>query len=265
MIELRGKPVKDRIIEKLNKRILSGQKVNFKLIYNPKFSEALAYANQIDKLASKLNQSVERFEISNFSEAVKALNTSKNDPLANICICRPLGVLDEDKLISSVPSDMDGDMLTPLNRGKLAGGEIQYLTSTAQAVRLLLSYYQIELKGKNVLVLGRSNSVGLPISLMCLISSACITTVHSQVPVEKIKQQVKLADVIISATGARNIISKDDLKSHQVLIDCGYHDDGKGDFDFIPNIYAYTPVPGGIGPITISCLIENAFFLKYGE
>jgi methylenetetrahydrofolate dehydrogenase (NADP+)/methenyltetrahydrofolate cyclohydrolase len=85
--------------------------------------------------------------------------------------------------------------------------------------------------------------------------------VHSKIPRETIGKLASESDIVILASGQRGLVLPEEIRSHQVIIDCGYQDDGKGDLGFVPDCAAYTPVPGGVGPVTIACLVENALRL----
>lgn len=261
MTDLLGKNVKAQIIEDIKKYQQGGLKFVGYLIFNKKSAEAEIYANQIAKNLSKLGIEYKMILISNYQEAKQAIIEANNDDLAMIFLCRPLLVEKEESLIELIDPNKDPDMLTSCNLGKLAKGDLNYLSGTSMAVRKIIEYYNIDLTNKKVLVLGRSVSVGLPINLMVLKKNALLQVAHSKIDLDNISSTAKNADVIILATGKQGLIKKEDLNPNQIIIDCGYHENGSGDLNFIPDVNMFTPVPGGVGPVTISCLIENAFFL----
>lgn len=264
--ELLGKPVRQLIRERIIKRIALGQRINGYIIVNPSSAEAKAYADLISKTLASLNQRVFYTEVTDYNEAEFAVKNANMDPIGTVFLARPLGFKGEDKLIEEVNSEKDADMLTSVNIGKLAKGNLHYLSGTSKAVNELLAYYQIDVTGKKALVIGRSVSVGLPISLLLLKRNAEVSIVHSRVQAYDIHHAAQESDIIVLASGKRGLFDKEDVKKNQIILDCGYHEDGHGDIDFVPEEASfYTPVPRGIGPITIIGLIENAFYLLYGE
>ena len=261
MTELLGKNVKTCVIENIKNYQQKGLKFVGYLIFNSKSKEAEIYANLIGKNLTKLGIEFHMISISNYNEAKQAILDANKDESAMIFVCRPLLVENEESLIELIDPNKDPDMLTSYNLGKLAKGDLNYLSGTSMAVRKIIEYYNINLTNKKVLVLGRSISVGLPICLLVLKKNAFLQVAHSKVDLENISSSSKNADVIILATGKQGLIKKENLNSNQIIIDCGYHENGSGDLNFVPSVNMYTPVPNGVGPVTISCLIENAFFL----
>lgn len=261
MTELLGKDVKATVIENIKNYQQKGLKFVGYLIFNSKSKEAEIYANQICKNLAKLEIEYKMISISNYDEAKQAILEANKDELAMIFVCRPLLVDNEESLIELIDPNKDPDMLTSYNLGKLTKGDLNYLSGTSMAVRKIIEFYNINLTNQKVLVLGRSISVGLPICLMVLKKNALLQVAHSRIDLENISLTAKNADVIILATGKQGLIKKEDLNPNQIIIDCGYHENGSGDLNFIPDVKMYTPVPKGVGPVTISCLIENAFFL----
>lgn len=262
---LLGKPVKELLVGKINRRISSGQKIKAYIIYNDASFEADAYHKQIAKQLIKLGQEVKEINISNSSDVIDAINRGNNDPIGSIIICRPLLVDNEKDLIELVDEKKDADSLTYSSLGRVVKGNLKYLSGTSASVKNIVDYYQIPVKGKRVLIVGRSLSVGLPISQFLLQYHGLISIVHTRITKEDIKLQAKNSDIIVLAAGTRGLISEDDISPDATIIDCGYQEDGGGDLGFVPKCKAYTPVPGGVGPLTISCLIENCFYKLYGD
>lgn len=258
---LYGKPVREKILALIEDKIKSGISFNAYLIYNPSCIEASIYKNQIEKLLTKLNIPNFDCSISDYNQAKKAIQKANSDPLGMIFVSRPLSIENENELIEDINPNKDPDMLTSSNLGKLTKGNLNYLSGTSQAVRQIIDFYNISLQGKKVLVLGRSISVGLPIFLMTLKKNALASIVHSKISLEDISKQVRESEVIILATGKRGLVKKEDVNLNQIIIDCGYHEDSSGDLGFLPEAKMFTPVPKGVGPVTIASLILNAFFL----
>lgn len=158
--------------------------------------------------------------------------------------------------------DVDGS--TPYNLGKLVLNDYFITPCTPSGILKLLEEYNIDVVSKDVLIIGRSNLVGKPLSIMLLNKSATVTIAHTKT--KNLKEKIKNADILITATGCIDILTeKNQLKKGVVIIDVGTNRvNGKlrGDVDYIkllknPNVKYITPTPGGIGPMTISMLIKN--------
>lgn len=166
------------------------------------------------------------------------------------------------KVLDSISPKKDVDGLTPYNSGKLFAGEEPYVyPCTPKGILLLLDEYNIELNGKHVVVIGRSNLVGKPVAQMLLKRNATVTMCHSHT--KNLSEITKTADIIVSAVG-KNVIGEKMLKSDCVVIDVGIFRDVEGkvrgdvDFESVSKIAAYiSPVPGGVGPMTIASLMLN--------
>ena len=153
-------------------------------------------------------------------------------------------------------------MLTKENIGDLVFGDLNKLPGTAKSVISLLNNYEIDVKGKKALIIGRSISVGMPIFLALQRMGAFCSLAHSKVSVADIKKASLESDIIVLASGQRNLIGSEDISKKAIVIDCGYHSDGKGDIDFVPNCEYFTPVPGGVGPMTIASVIKSGYYLR---
>lgn len=161
----------------------------------------------------------------------------------------------------------DVDCFNPINVGKMFlaknNDEKVVFPCTPKGIIRLLKHYQIELKGKKVVVVGRSNLVGKPVALMLCNEGATITVAHSQT--KNLFEVTKKADILIVAVGKKHLIGKEAVKENAVVIDVGINREGKniyGDVDFeaVKKIASFiTPVPGGVGPMTIASLMENVY------
>ncbi len=172
--------------------------------------------------------------------------------------------LDEKKVLKLIPPEKDVDGFTDANVGRLALFSDDALCScTPQGMIKLLDYYDIPLKGKHAVVVGRSNIVGKPMSLMLLRRDCTVTVCHSKT--ENLAKYTKDADILVCAVGKKHIITADMVKDGAVVLDAGINRvDGKiygdADFDEISKKAAYiTPVPGGVGPMTITMLMYNTY------
>lgn len=204
-------------------------------------------------------------EFVNGDEIVDLLDKlSRDDEVDGIMVQLPLpGLLDENKIVSHISADKDVDGLTAENLGKLFRKEDCFVSATPKGIGILLERYNIEVKGKNVVVIGRSKIVGLPVSALMLSRDATVTICHPLT--ENIEGVCREADILIVAVGKINFVNKSFVKKEAVVVDVGFNKDpetGKtaGDVDFndVKDIVSYiTPVPGGVGPMTIASLLEN--------
>jgi methylenetetrahydrofolate dehydrogenase (NADP+) / methenyltetrahydrofolate cyclohydrolase len=157
----------------------------------------------------------------------------------------------------SVTKDVDG--VTCLGFGQMTMGEPAYGSCTPAGIMRILEHYQIDISGKNAVVVGRSPILGKPMAMMLLNKNATVTVCHSRT--EDLQAHIKNADIVVGAVGVPQLIKKDWIKKGAVVIDAGYHPTEKcGDIELvgIENIAsAHTPVPGGVGPMTINTLILN--------
>lgn len=264
MILLSGKDLRPKIEAEINEA-LKEKNVTFYLYSNKDDFPSQAYLRGIKKTLEKFNVPYE--------EGFIDLNLSKEENLAvftkesqgkAVLLARPLKVDYEHDFISLIPGENDPDMLSDINRGKLFGGDLTYLTATSQSVKILLEEYHVPTQGKKALVLGRSTEVGYPCFQLLNKKNAAVTLVHSRVDDKTISSYVKEADIIILATGKQGLIHQEDLTRKQFIIDCGFHPNG-GDLGFVPeegSILGYTPVPGGVGSLTSYCLLLNAIHLR---
>ena len=156
--------------------------------------------------------------------------------------------------------DVDG--FHPINVGKLVIGEDSFISCTPAGVMKMLEEYNIEIQGKHAVVIGRSNIVGKPLAQCLLAKNATVTTCHSKT--QDIKQLAKQADILVAALGKPKFVTAEMVKEGAVVIDVGINrnEEGKlvGDVDFetVEPIASYiTPVPGGVGPMTIAMLMTN--------
>lgn len=165
-------------------------------------------------------------------------------------------------IIEHIHPDKDVDGFHPLNLGRLAQGHPQLRPCTPWGVMHLLEHYQLNVAGLSALVVGSSNIVGRPMALELLLAKATVTIAHRKT--RELKEHVQQADIIVSATGVPNLIHPDWLSKKQIIIDVGIHrthnDKLCGDLNFEEvkhRVGWLTPVPGGVGPMTIAMLLKN--------
>lgn len=170
--------------------------------------------------------------------------------------------IDENKILLAISPEEDVDGFHPVNVGNLSIGRPGFVSCTPAGVIQLLKRSGIEIEGKECVVLGRSNIVGKPMAMLLLRENGTVTVCHSRT--KNLKEITKRADILIAAIGKPKFIDADYVKEGAVVIDVGIHrnENGKlcGDVDFesvAPHCAAITPVPGGVGPMTIAMLMHN--------
>lgn len=173
--------------------------------------------------------------------------------------------LNEDELIDLISKDKDADGFHVINQGYLYQKKKTIYPATPKGIMTLLKTYDIDVKGMNAVVIGRSNIVGFPVARLLMDQGATITVCHSKT--KDVSFHTKQADIIIVAAGRPHILTKDMVKKGAIVVDVGVNrvDDkliGDADFEDLKDICSYiTPVPGGVGPMTIHSLLENTFEL----
>ena len=170
--------------------------------------------------------------------------------------------LDEDAVIDAIPPEKDVDAFHPVNTGKIMIGDFDFLPCTPAGVMKMLEYEGVEIEGKECVVVGRSNIVGKPQAMLLLHKNGTVTVCHSRT--KNLGEVCRRADILVVAVGRADFITGDMIKEGAVVIDVGMNrrEDGKltGDVDFAscePKASMITPVPGGVGPMTITMLLEN--------
>lgn len=194
-------------------------------------------------------------------ELIESLN--QNDKVNGILVQLPLpGHIDEDAVIRAISPDKDVDGFHPESVGRLCIGARGFVSCTPAGIVQLLKRSGISIVGKECVVVGRSNIVGKPMSTLMLRENATVTVAHSRT--KDLKEVTKRADILIVAMGKSQFITADYVKEGAVVIDVGIHRDENnhlcGDVDFEgvkDKVAAITPVPGGVGPMTIAMLMSN--------
>ncbi len=186
-----------------------------------------------------------------------------NDSIHGILVQLPLPKhLDEKAVLAAIPPEKDVDAFHVVNTGKIMLGEYSFLPCTPAGVMKMLEAEQIDVSGKECVVVGRSNIVGKPMAMLLLHANGTVTICHSRT--KDLAEVTRRADILVVAIGKADFITGDMVKEGAVVIDVGMNrrTDGKltGDVDFAsvePKAAAITPVPGGVGPMTITMLLEN--------
>ena len=197
-------------------------------------------------------------------ELLSVVDDLNNDNTVNgILVQLPLPKhIDESKILLAIDSNKDVDGFHPVNVGKMVIGEDTFLPCTPAGIIEMLKRSDIEMEGKECVVIGRSNIVGKPMSMLMLKENATVTITHSRT--KDLKEVTKRADILIAAIGKAKFVTADYVKDGAVIIDVGMDRDenGKlcGDVDFASvenKVSAITPVPGGVGPMTVTMLLVN--------
>lgn len=210
---------------------------------------------------SRLLELPEEVSEQNLIRKIKELNA---DPeIHGVLVQLPLpSHIDEKVIIETISPEKDVDGFHPINIGRMMTGQDAFIPCTPFGVMEMLDYIQADISGKHVVVVGRSNIVGKPAGQLFLNKNATVTYCHSKTA--NLKEHTKQADILIAAVGKAGLITEDHVKQGAIVIDVGMNrnDEGKlcGDVDFgrVKETAGYiTPVPGGVGPMTITMLMYN--------
>lgn len=201
----------------------------------------------------------EKISTNELIKTITKLNKDKN--ITGILVQLPLPKnIEENKVINTIDYKKDIDGLTKSNIAKLYSNQKGIIPCTAKGIIDLLECNKIEIEGKNITIIGRSNLVGKPLTLALLNKNATVTTCHSKT--KDLKKHTKKADIIIVAVGKPNLIKKEMISKNSIIIDVGINRiDGKISGDVDKSVYkkckAITPVPGGVGPMTVYEVLSN--------
>lgn len=267
-IILDGKKLRDKIFEDLKAKLdKMAKKPTLAVILVGENPASQIYVRNKKKTAEKLGINSISIEYpsditeSELLQKIEELNNDEN--VTAILVQLPLPEhINKNKVIDRILPQKDVDGLTPYNLGKLFSGEEPYVyPCTPKGILLLLDEYNIELEGRHVVVVGRSNLVGKPVAQLFLKRNATVTMCHSHT--KNLANITKTADIVVSAVG-KNVIGEKMLKSNCVVVDVGIFRDENGkisgdvDFENVSKVAAYiSPVPGGVGPMTIASLMLN--------
>ena len=265
---LDGKKLREKILGELKLKVESfTQKPSLVVILVGENPASKIYVNNKKKTAQNLGINSEVINYpSDITEQelldkIEELNNDKN--VTAILVQLPLPEhISKENVINTISPSKDVDGFTPYNFGKLlSGSEPVVYPCTPKGILLLLDEYGIKLEGKHAVIVGRSNIVGRPLSQMLLNRNATVTVCHSRS--ENLSDIIKTADIVVSAAG-KNVIKGEMLKSGCVVVDVGIFKDENGktrgdvDFETASQVASYiSPVPGGVGPMTIASLMLN--------
>ena len=209
----------------------------------------------MDSIAVELGKETTTEEL---LEAIEKLNQDSN--VHGILLQHPVpSQINERECFDAINVEKDVDGVTCIGFGQMTMGEEAFGSCTPAGIMRILEHYKIEISGKNAVVVGRSPILGKPMAMMLLNKNATVTVCHSRTT--NLQEHIKNADILVGAVGVPRLIQKDWIKNGAVVIDAGYHPVEKcGDIELedIDSIAsAHTPVPGGVGPMTINTLILN--------
>lgn len=255
--------IKNRVEELKNKGVTTGLAV----IIVGNNSASRVYVNNKKKACEEVG--IESFEFAlpeetTQEELLNLIDKLNNDSKVDGILCQlPLpSHIDEQAVINSIDPKKDVDAFHPENVGHIMIGDYTFLPCTPAGIMEMLKFYNIDVKGKKCVVIGRSNIVGKPMAMLLLKENGTVEICHSRT--EKLKDETLTADILVAAVGKAYFVTEDMVKDGAVVIDVGMNrnDEGKlcGDVDF-DNVKEkasfITPVPGGVGPMTITMLLEN--------
>ena len=198
------------------------------------------------------------------SEVIKKIEELNDDKSVNgIILQLPIPKkFNTKKILNTISPLKDVDGLTDISQGKIMGGDATFIPCTPKGILEIFDHYKIDLEGRHVVVIGRSDLVGKPIMLECINRNATVTMCHSKT--KDLEKYTKDADVLIVAVGHKHLIDKTMVKKGVVIIDVGISRiEGKIYGDVNPDVESkasyVTPVPGGVGPMTVAMLLKNTF------
>lgn len=224
------------------------------------------YCNMKKKKAEYIGIGCEVFHFENdvTQEEVesKIKELANDDSFAGIMVQHPLPKnIDEQRCFNLIPASKDVDGLSAESFGLIAQSRQLFAPATALGIMKFFEAYDINLVGEEVLMIGKSQIVGLPLSVMLMKAGATVTVAHSRT--KNLADMIKNFKIVIVAIGKPELVKADWFTEGQIIIDAGYNEGNVGDVDHLAYEKAsyYTPVPGGVGPMTIACLMENAYEL----
>lgn len=265
--------IKDEVKEKVRQLKEQGREICLAVIQVGEDPASTVYVRNKKRACEYVGIRSLSYELSEETteEALLALikELNEDEKVNGILVQLPLPRhIDEDKIIRAISPDKDVDGFHPESVGRLCIGEKGFLPCTPAGIIELLKRSDVQIDGKECVIVGRSNIVGKPMSLLILRENATVTVAHSHT--KNLKEVTRRADILIVAIGKPQFITADYVKEGAVVIDVGIHRDDKnhlcGDVDYTQvekKASAITPVPGGVGPMTIAMLMNNCVAASY--
>lgn len=258
--------VKERVAAEVKELIQKGVSVCLAVILVGEDPASQIYVANKKKACEQLGIISKEYllpETTTQDELLALVNKLNEDKTVNGILCQlplPKG-LDEKLVIEAIDPNKDVDAFHPVNVGRIMIGDYDFLPCTPAGVMEMLSFYNIDVCGKECVVIGRSNIVGKPMGMLLLHKNGTVTIAHSRT--QNLADVTRRADILVAAVGKAKFVTADMVKDGAVVIDVGMNrDNGKlcGDVDFeaVSQKASYiTPVPGGVGPMTIATLMQN--------
>jgi methylenetetrahydrofolate dehydrogenase (NADP+)/methenyltetrahydrofolate cyclohydrolase len=268
---LDGKKEAALLREEIKKEILEIKKKNnispgLSVILIGDFAPSQIYVKNKEKNSKEVGINSEIFKYpkevkeSEILEKIDELN--KNENVSGILVQLPLPAhISKEKIINAIKPSKDVDGFHPINVGNLSSGYKAIIPCTPLGCLLLIKKVEKNLTGKYAVIIGRSNLNGKPMAQLLLKENCTVTIVHSKT--KDLKSECQKADILVAAVGVPNLVKRDWVKKNSIIIDVGINkvaDKIVGDVDFEKvkdKVKAITPVPGGVGPMTIACLLKN--------
>lgn len=270
MILIEGNKLKEKIIRDLKEKTKKlPRPIKIAIIQVGNNESSTIYINQKKKLEQEINILINHIKLQGETkeqEIIKKINAlNKNKEIDGIMVQLPLPKhLNQKIIVNAIDENKDIDGLTDSNIIKLYNNNYTLAPCTPIGILKLLELYKIDIKEKNIVILGRSDIVGKPLSLLLTNSNATVTLCHSKT--KDVKKITNKADILISAIGRPKLITKDYIKKDAIIINVGINKDENGklcgdvDFEDVKDKVSYiTPVPKGVGPATIAMFLENSY------
>lgn len=267
---LDGKEVKLKILEDLKQKLLNlNEKLGLVVIQIGNDPASDVYVRQKKKMAEDLGYNFNHINLDenvNEDEILAIIDKLNNDDMVDgILVQMPIpSTLNVKRIQNAILPYKDVDGLTDINIGKLVHNEDSLVACTPMGIIDLLDYYNIDIEGKNVVIIGRSDLVGKPLASLMINRNATVTLCHSKTI--NLDFYTKNADILVMAIGKPNFIKRDSVKDGAVIIDVGINRMSNGmlcgdvDFDDVKDKVSYiTPVPGGVGQMTVAELALNTY------
>ena len=267
-ILLNGKEKALQIEEDLKQRV---ELLKTRLGFTPKFATILVgdnpasmtYIKMKTRAMERIGMGFEKVELPENSttqmvlDEIERLNNDKT--ICGILLQHPApSHIDETACFNAIAVEKDVDGVNSTSFGNISLSGEGFKSATPYGIMKLLELYDIDVVGKNAVVVGRSAILGKPVAMLLLNANATVTICHSKT--KNLEEIVSRADIVVGAVGKPKFIQADWLKDGAIVIDAGYNPGNVGDIDYepaIPRLFAYTPVPGGVGPMTIAMLLTQ--------
>lgn len=259
--------IKDELKEKVTKLKNEGVEITLAVVKVGEDPASEVYVRNKEKACEYIGINSKKIEMPEDTSEEELLNLvndlNKDDSVNGILVQLPLPKhIDENKVLLAIDPMKDVDGFHPVNVGKMVIGEESFLPCTPAGIIEMIKRSGIDIEGKECVIIGRSNIVGKPMAILMLRENATVTITHSRT--KDLKDVCKRADILIAALGKAKFVKGDFVKKGAVIIDVGMDRDENGklcgdvDFDEVESIASYiTPVPGGVGPMTVTMLLVN--------